>query len=123
MKKLPSEREQIRIELKAAKDESEEERQREQERLRRSVEAVLKTDAGKELWAWIYHRCGWASQILTVGKDGDIATINTECLAAQREVYRDLRQLAPRELRVRAEEFAEFGAGELESQKPKEGGK
>lgn len=80
------------------------------EKVKKSVDLVLQTDAGKVLWAHLFHRCGFGVSSLVVKADGEVAPMATECKEAQRLIYIDLRKLADRELLAAAEFLAETPA-------------
>jgi hypothetical protein len=78
--------------------------------IKRAVNRVIDSEDGKLLWRWIFNRCGWTKPALSQGQTGgDLAPLRTECLAALRDFYRELRMLASADLRVKAEDFAENG--------------
>ena len=104
----PTEHESLRLKQEAQTKIDAEKRKREEDSLHRAFDAILKTDSGRLVWRWFSQRCNWTGPIL-MRSSTDVAPLTTECVAAQREVYRDARRLVSRELLVRAEEFAEFG--------------
>lgn len=75
--------------------------------LRIAVDAVLKTDHGRRLWAYLFDACGYNVSSLTKKLDGDISVLSTECKEAQRLIYINLRKLASRELLAAVEDAAE----------------
>ncbi len=78
------------------------------ESLGQHIDAVLKTESGRALWAYLFHACGYnASSLSRLPGGGDILPLATECKEAQRLVYINLRKLASRELLVKAEDIAE----------------
>lgn len=78
------------------------------QRLRIAVDAVLKTENGKVLWAHLFDVCGYSISSLTKKLDGDVSVLSTECKEAQRLIYINLRKLPTRELLAAAEAVAEF---------------
>lgn len=82
-------------------------RKQKAQRLRIAVDAVLKSEHGKILWAYLFEACGYNVSSLTKKLDGDISVLSTECKEAQRLVYINLRKLAPRALLVAVEDAAE----------------
>ncbi len=107
--------EELGIAIDAAKaaadyDAMKEEYRRKEARVRTAFDDLLKSEGGRLVWGWIFDRCGYNKAILLRAAGGDVAPISTECAAAQREVYRDLRKMisAP-ELLAQAEYEAEFG--------------
>ena len=76
--------------------------------IRADVDSVLRTDAGKRVFAHLFRLCGYNVSSLTTNRTtGDIATLSTECKEAQRLVYISLRNLAAPDLRAAAEALAE----------------
>lgn len=75
--------------------------------LSKSIDVVLSTEDGRALWAYLFHACGYNATSLTIKGDREVAQLSTECKEAQRKIYIDLRNLASRELRAKAEELAE----------------
>lgn len=74
----------------------------------KSIDAVLRTDEGKDLFAHLANVCGFFVTSLTHKRsDGEVAVLTTECKEAQRLVYLDLRKLASRGLLAEAEALAE----------------
>jgi len=73
----------------------------------RHIDTVLRTDAGKEVFAHLYHECGFAVSSLTKRVDGEIASLSTDCKEAQRLIYIRLRGLMSLDLRAAAEALAE----------------
>ena len=105
----PSEHsEQREVDVKAQKA-LVEARKEEMLALRRAVNRVLDSDDGRILWRWLFNRCGFVKPALAYFVAGDVAPMKTECLAAIRDLYLDLRALASPDLRVKAEDFAENG--------------
>ena len=82
---------------------------REAARLRQSVDAVLKTEAGQVMWGFLFRVCGYNKTSLTQKTDNDIAEMPTACKEAQRLVYIELRKLASPEILARTDQVAEFG--------------
>ena len=76
-------------------------------KLRRSVDAVLRTEHGRALWAHLVVKCGFFETSLTRTSNGEVAPLSTECKEAQRLLYLNLRKLASPELRAVAETLAE----------------
>lgn len=77
------------------------------ERLAKSVDEVLRTEAGRALWVHLFHLCGYNTTSLSRKNDGEVAPLSTECKEAQRLVYIRLRGLASPELRAVVEQMAE----------------
>ena len=77
------------------------------EGLKTAVDAVLRTEAGIKLWAYLARRCGFFTSSLSRRTDGEIAELGTEAREAQRLIYLELRALAATELRAAAEKVAE----------------
>lgn len=76
--------------------------------IKTAVDTVLKTEAGRALWVWLFRRCGYNKSVLIVSRTtGDVAPLSVEARGAERDVYVDLRRLATPELRVVAEQIAE----------------
>lgn len=109
-RQLPSEHADEAAKTAATYDAMKEERMRKVARVLQAFDALLKTEDGRIVWGWLFDRCGYNKPILLRTAGGDVAPISTECAAAQREVYRDLRKMisAP-ELLAQAEYEAEFG--------------
>lgn len=107
---IPSNHEAVRLALEADKRKQDEERNRKAARVLAAFDWILKQEDGRIVWGWLFERCGYNKAILLRAAGGDVAPISTECAAAQREVYRDLRKMisAP-ELLAQAEYEAEFG--------------
>lgn len=107
---LPSEHERARQSLEKAAVERDEEIKRKEARKLAAFDWLLQQENGRIVWAWLFERCGYNKPVLMRMAGGDIAPVSTECAAAQREVYRDLRKMisAP-ELLAAAEFEAEFG--------------
>lgn len=84
-----------------------EKKDRAEKRLRSAVDAVLKTEPGRVLWAHLFRVCGYNITSLEHRTDGELAPLATEAREAQRLIYIRLRALASRELREAAENFAE----------------
>ena len=78
------------------------------EKLGQSIDAVLKTEAGRTLWAYLFHACGYnVSSLSRNPSTGEMDRMSTECKEAQRFIYVNLRKLASRELLRVAEDLAE----------------
>jgi len=87
----------------------------------KSIDAVLRTDDGKAVWAWLFHACGYNRSSLRISRvTGDLAPLSIEAAAAQRDIYVELRGLASPGLRAEAEELAEMPAPKIEEVKPEE---
>jgi len=83
-------------------------------RVRAAFDWILQQENGRIVWAWLFERCGWAKPVLMRTAGGDVAPLSTECLAAQREVYREMRKMVPTPEFLAAVEFmAEFGPVKL----------
>lgn len=76
-------------------------------KLHEAVDTVLRTEAGRRVFAHLFHVCGYNVSSLSRKGDGEIAPIATECREAQRMVYIRLRNLASYDLLRAAEELAE----------------
>lgn len=109
-RELPSEHLAARAEEQVKDVERAEEAKRKEARILAAFDWFLKQENGRIVWAWLFGRCGYNKAVLLRTAGGDVAPLSTECAAAQREVYRDLRKmiLAP-ELLAAAEFEAEFG--------------
>ncbi len=107
---LPSQHEAERTKEQIADVERQEEAKRKEARVLAAFDWILKQENGRIVWSWLFARCGYNKAVLLRAAGGDVAPLSTECAAAQREVYRDLRKmiLAP-ELLCAAEFEAEFG--------------
>lgn len=90
----------------------------EEEKLNKNIDEVLRTEAGRAVWAHLARRLGFFESSLSRKADGEVAVISTECKEAQRLVYIELRRRASRELLVVAEALAE--APVLVAPKPEE---
>lgn len=106
---LPSDHETERLEHERAEQERGREARRQEARKLAAFDWLLKQENGRIVWAWLFDRCGYNKPVLMKMAGGDIAPISTECAAAQREIYRDLRRMVPPELLAQAEYEAEFG--------------
>lgn len=84
-----------------------EKKDRAEKRLRGAVDAVLKTEPGRVLWAHLFQVCGYNITSLEHRTDGELAPLATEAREAQRLIYIRLRSLPSRALREAAEIFAE----------------
>lgn len=73
-----------------------------------AVDAVLRTEYGRKVWAHLAKRCGFFQSSLSRRADGEIAALSTEAKEAQRLIYLEFRDLASPELRAVAEQLAEF---------------
>ena len=91
----------------AAVKASAEKKDRAERRLRSAVDAVLKTEPGRVLWAHLFQVCGYNITSLEHRTDGELAPLATEAREAQRLIYIRLRSLPSRALREAAEIFAE----------------
>jgi hypothetical protein len=76
-------------------------------KLREAVDTVLRTEAGRKVFAYLFHACGYNVSSLSRKGDGEIASVATECREAQRMVYIRLRNLASYDLLRVAEDQAE----------------
>ena len=78
------------------------------DKLRAHIDAVLRTEAGRAVFAYLFRACGYNVSSIVINRvTGEIAPLSTECKEAQRLIYINLRQLASRELLAAAEELAE----------------
>lgn len=97
--------------------------------LRRAADAVLATEEGRLLWAYLFNDCGYNRSILRISRaTGDLAPLSTEAAAAQRDVYVRMRGLPThRDLLLAAEELAEtppvIPPASPAEKKPEDGGK
>ncbi len=109
-RQLPSEHLAERTKEQTADVERLEEAKRKEARVLAAFDWILKQENGRIVWAWLFNRCGYNKAVLLRAAGGDVAPLSTECAAAQREVYRDLRKmiLVP-DLLCAAEFEAEFG--------------
>jgi len=110
VRELPSAHAAVRAQLDLDAAAREEERKRKAARVLAAFDWLLKQEDGRVVWGWLFDRCGYNKPVLMRIASGDVAPLSTECAAAQREVYRDLRKMisAP-ELLAQAEYEAEFG--------------
>jgi hypothetical protein len=107
---LPSEHLAARTKEQADDVVRQEEAKRKEARILAAFDWILKQENGRIVWAWLFARCGYNKAVLLRAAGGDVAPLSTECAAAQREVYRDLRKMiATPELLAAAEFEAEFG--------------
>lgn len=81
--------------------------ERENAKLKAHVDAVLRTESGRVLWAQLAKALGFFGSSLIRKADGEIAPLATECKEAQRLIYLQLRQLPSRELLKQAEDLAD----------------
>lgn len=84
---------------------------RREDRLRAAFDWLLRQENGRLVAGWLFDRCGYnRPTLMRRSSDGEVATLSTECLSAQRQVYLDFRKMvsAP-ELLAAAEYEAEFG--------------
>lgn len=79
----------------------------EEEKLNRNIDEVLRTEAGRAVWAHLFHLCGYNTSSLTQRKDAEIAELGTVGKEAQRLVYIRLRNRASKDLLAVAEQLAE----------------
>lgn len=108
-RQIPSEHQTERHRQEAAQATQDLARQAARRKLLAAVDQLLKTEAGREVWAHLYDACGFKKSSLTRVANGDVAPLSTECKEAQRLIYLDLRKLATPELLAKAEFFAEYG--------------
>jgi hypothetical protein len=73
----------------------------------RAADAVLRTEAGRKLWALLAKRMGFFTSSIRRTSAGEIAPLSTEALEAQRLVYLELRTLPTYELLIAAEGLAD----------------
>lgn len=73
----------------------------------RAADIVLRTEAGRKLWALLARRLGFFSSSMRRKTDGEIAVLSTEALEAQRLIYLELRNLPTYELLAAAEALAD----------------
>lgn len=76
-------------------------------KLEQAVDVVLRTEAGRILWAHLAASCGFYVSSIAQTTTGEVAPIKTECLAAQRALYLGWRKLASKELLRPAEDLAD----------------
>ena len=95
-----------------------EDAKRRESRKRMAFHWLLQQENGRIVWAWLFERCGYNKPVLMRAAGGDVAPLSTECLAAQREVYRELRKMiSSPDLLAAAEYEAEFGVKEVKGDK------
>lgn len=73
----------------------------------KAADAVLRTEQGRKLWSLLAHRMGFFKSSIRRKADGEIASLSTEALEAQRLVYLELRTLPTYELLAAAEQLAD----------------
>jgi hypothetical protein len=106
---LPSQRAAERLIEAGEAQAAEEAGRRKEARLLRAFDWLLRQENGRLVWAWLFDRCGYNKPGLLRLPGGDVAALSTECVAAQREIYRELRKKVPPELLAKVEYEAEFG--------------
>ena len=67
----------------------------ERQLLKRTVESVLSTESGKELFKYIHKICGFDKADRVVCSDGQVDLVSTALNSERRNVYLNLRALAP----------------------------
>ncbi len=93
----------------------------EAKKLRLAFDKVLRTEEGQIVWGYLHNRLGWNSPVLRISRNtGDLAPLSTECAAALRDTYLEMRRIPERELVVKAEELAEAPPAKIENNPPKE---
>ena len=71
----------------------------EREKVRKAVEAVALTDAGKELLRFLHRVCGFAEVNLVVNRQtGEVDTVATTYNECRRGVYLQVRSHVPAEI-------------------------
>lgn len=75
--------------------------------LAKALETLAQLDEGRIVLAHLARRCGFFESGLLRKGDGEIASMATECKAAQRVIWVELRQQLPVAMRHAIEEFAE----------------
>lgn len=110
VRELPSVHAAAKSQAQIDQAKRDEEAARKKARVLAAFDWLLKQEDGRIVWGWLFERCGYNKPVLMRMAGGDVAPLSTECAAAQREVYRDLRKMisAP-ELLAQAEYEAEFG--------------
>lgn len=105
-------RHQLHSEERAAKAarvaETMERRKREEARIRVAVDQILKTEAGRILFSYLFHLCGYNRSSIAVDPvSGEVQTVATQHNEAMRLVYLKLRSKASRALLAPVEDAAE----------------
>jgi DNA-directed RNA polymerase subunit M/transcription elongation factor TFIIS len=78
----------------------------EQEKMKKAVEAVAATDAGKELIKFLHRVCGYDQVNLVMNRQtGEVDTVATTFNECRRGVYIQIRNLVPAEV-LKEIEFA-----------------
>lgn len=106
---LPSDHQKDREAAAKLAQDREEARKREEARVLAAFDFMAKNEHGRVVWKWLFERCGYNKPVLMRQAGGDIAPLSTECMAAIREVYRDVRKLVGPEVLASVELEAEFG--------------
>jgi hypothetical protein len=77
-------------------------------KLMKSVDAVLQTEEGRDLFIHLFNECGYNRSSLRLSRTtGELLPISTEAAEARRLLYIELRALASRDLLAVAERLAE----------------
>jgi len=77
------------------------------------ADAVLRTEEGRALWAYLYRYCGFHQTSLVYDKStGGIELVTSALNEARRGVYIHLRGIGSRDLVAKAEEIAEAPVAE-----------
>ncbi len=80
----------------------------EDKKLGHAVDAVLRTEEGRTVWAALFRLCRYNQFSVRISRaTGDLAPISTEAAAAQRDIYVEMRRWPSRELLIAAENLAE----------------
>lgn len=110
VRRLPSAHMADTANIEAAMVAQNEEKRRKEARVLAAFDWLLKQENGRVVWGWLFSRCGYNKPVLMRVAGGDVAPLSTDCAAAQREVYREMRlMISAPELLAQAEYEAEFG--------------
>jgi hypothetical protein len=112
--------------MSTAAEEHRQKRLAEERKLCQAIDAVLKTDAGRVLWAELFTRAGYnKSSIVVNPMTGEVKTEATVYNESRRKFYIELRERASPSLLLPVEEMAERATRPAypEEATPKEEGK
>ncbi len=90
-----------------AREDAANKRVAEDRKLRASVDAVLRTEAGREVFKFLFHLCGWVQADVPLDHDGRVNEGTLIHNATRRFVYARIRAKASRALLEPAEAAAE----------------
>ena len=77
-------------------------------KLARSIDKLLQTDEGRDLWVYLFHECGYNKSSLRLSRaSGELLPLSTEAAEARRLLYIEPRALASRDLLSSVEAQAE----------------